>query len=113
MLLFSSGVTSDLPEDITEKCVLCFEAAVANHMNVGDAIKKVQNEPLKEVDERFKGQRWARNSAKKKGHNSFGAFFFRYKGAIKFDYGDTNVTINVNKFAGGNSQSSVGIGRRK
>ncbi len=49
---------SDLPEDITEKCVLCFEAAVANHMNIGDAIKKVQNEPLKEIDEKFKGQRY-------------------------------------------------------
>ncbi len=53
-----AGVESDLPEDITERCVLCFEAAVANHMNVGDAIKKVQNEPLKEIDEKFKGQRW-------------------------------------------------------
>jgi len=54
---FLIGVESDLPEDITEKCVLSFEAAVANHMNIGDAIKKVQNEPLKEIDERFKGQR--------------------------------------------------------
>lgn len=52
-----SGVESDLPEDITERCVLCFEAAVGNHMNIGDSIKKVQNEPLKLIDERFKGQR--------------------------------------------------------
>jgi hypothetical protein len=36
----------------------------------------------------------------------------RYKGSIKFDYGDKVVTINVNKFAGGNSQSSAGIGTR-
>ncbi len=49
---------SDLPEDITERCVLCFEACVSNHMNVGDSIKKVQNDPLKEIDERFKGQRY-------------------------------------------------------
>ncbi len=57
LLASVSGVESDLPEDITERCVLAFEAAVGNHQSIGDAIKKVQNEPLKEVDERFKGQR--------------------------------------------------------
>ncbi len=40
-------------------------------------------------------------------------FVSRYKGSIKFDYGDHVITINVNKFAGGNSQSSAGIGQRK
>lgn len=90
---FFAEVESDLPDDIKEKCVLCFQAALANHMNIGDAIKKVQNEPLKEIDERFKGQ--------------------RFKGFIKFDYETNVITINVNKFAGGNSQSSAGIGTRK
>lgn len=51
-------VESDLPDDIKEKCVLCFQACMSNHMNIGDAIKKVQSDPLKECDERFKGQRF-------------------------------------------------------
>ena len=63
-------VDSDLPEDLREQALLCFEAAVSNHMNVGDAISKVQKDVLSKCDERFKGQ--------------------RYKGFIKFDY-DTNV----------------------
>ena len=67
---FVSEVESDLPDDIKERCVLCFQSCLAQHMNIGDAIKKVQSEPLKEIDERYKGQ--------------------RFKGFIKFDY-DTNV----------------------
>ena len=49
-------VESDLPDDLREECLLCFNAAVANRMNVGDAIKKVQNDVLKKCDDRFKGR---------------------------------------------------------
>ena len=84
---------SDLPDDIKEKCLLCIQAAIANHMNIGDAVKKVQEGPLKDLDERFKGQ--------------------RFKGFIKFDFDTNVVTISVNKFAGGNSSFSSGIGTRK
>jgi hypothetical protein len=62
-------------------------------MNIGDCIKRVQLGPLKEIDERYKGQ--------------------RYKGFIKFDFDTNVVTINVNKFAGGSSSFSSGIGTRK
>ena len=68
-------VESDLPEDLRDEAVLCFEAAVANRMQVGDAITKVQNDVLKKCDDVFKGQ--------------------RYKGFIKFDYETNVVTINV------------------
>jgi len=86
-------VESDLPENLRDEAVLCFEAAVANRMQVGDAITKVQNDVLKKCDDVFKGQ--------------------RYKGFIKFDYETNVVTINVNKFAGGNCQFSAGIGTKK
>jgi hypothetical protein len=52
----SKEVESDLPDDLREECLLCFNAAVANRMNVGDAIKKVQNDVLKKCDDRFKGK---------------------------------------------------------
>jgi len=86
-------VESDLPENLRDEAVLCFEAAVANKMQVGDAITKVQNDVLKKCDDVYKGQ--------------------RYKGFIKFDYETNVVTINVNKFAGGNCQFSAGIGTKK
>ena len=68
-------VESDLPENLRDEAVLCFEAAVANKMQVGDAITKVQNDVLKKCDDVYKGQ--------------------RYKGFIKFDYETNVVTINV------------------
>ena len=71
-------VESDLPENLRDEAVLCFEAAVANRMQVGDAITKVQNDVLKKCDDVFKGQ--------------------RYKGFIKFDYETNVVTINVSRY---------------
>ena len=68
-------VESDLPENLRDEAVLCFEAAVANKMPIGDAITKVQKDVLSKCDEVFKGQ--------------------RFKGFIKFDYETNVVTINV------------------
>lgn len=86
-------VESDLPTDLRDAALLCFEAAVANRMTVGDAITKVQKDVLVKCDEVFKGQ--------------------RYKGFIKFDYDTSVVSIQINKFAGGNCQFSAGIGTKK
>ena len=69
-ILIFLEVESDLPENLRDEALLCFEAAVANRMSVGDAITKVQKDVLSKCDEVFKGQ--------------------RFKGFIKFDY-DTNV----------------------
>ena len=78
-----SEVDSDLPQDIRDEALMCFEAAVSNRMSVGDAIQKVQKDVLSKCDERFKGQ--------------------RYKGFIKFDF-DTNViSITVSKNLRNNS----------
>ena len=115
-----SEVDSDLPQDIRDEALMCFEAAVSNRMAIGDAIQKVQKDVLSKCDERFKGQ--------------------RYKGFIKFDF-DTNVIsitvskiifrrkkcheylfivfdlyhflFQINKFAGGNCQFQSGIGTKK
>ena len=77
LLIDFSEVDSDLPQDIRDEALMCFEAAVSNRMAVGDAIQKVQKDVLSKCDERFKGQ--------------------RYKGFIKFDF-DTNViSITVSK----------------
>lgn len=101
-----------MPEDIRDHALHVFQAAVMDHANVGDAIKRVQTEALSKIDERFKGE--------------------RYKGFIKFDY-DTSVVeikvsdmnrpqvleskftsiLQVNKFGNGNSQFSSGIGVKK
>jgi len=86
-------VESDLPNDLRDEACLCFEAAVANRMSVGDAINKVQKDVLSKCDEVFKGQ--------------------RIKRFIKFDYDTNVVSIQVNKFANGNSQFSAGIGTKK
>jgi len=86
-------VESDLPTNLRDEALLCFEAAVANRMNVGDAINKVQKDVLSKCDEVYKGQ--------------------RYKGFIKFDYDTNVVSIQINKFAGGNCQFSAGIGTKK
>merc|ERR1712098_598105 len=82
-------VESDLPEDIKDRALSVFRAAISDKSTIQQAIEKVQKEALVEVETRFKGQ--------------------RFKGFIKFDY-DTNViTINVNKFGNGNAQFSVGM----
>merc|ERR1712098_936441 len=86
-------VESDLPEDIKDRALSVFRAAISDKSTIQQAIEKVQKEALVEVETRFKGQ--------------------RFKGFIKFDY-DTNViTINVNKFGNGNAQFSVGMGVKK
>lgn len=86
-------VESDLPENLRDEALLCFEAAVANRMTVGDAITKVQKDVLSKCDDVFKSQ--------------------RFKGFIKFDYETSVVSIQINKFAGGNCQFSAGIGTKK
>merc|ERR1712154_663409 len=86
-------VESDLPDDLRDQALLAFKAAVDMKMSVGDAITKVQKDVLSKCDDVFKGQ--------------------RFKGFIKFDYETNVVTINVNKFAGGNCQFSAGIGTKK
>merc|ERR1712098_200208 len=86
-------VESDLPEDIKDRALSVFRAAISDKSTIQQAIEKVQKEALVEVETRFKGQ--------------------RFKGFIKFDY-DTNViTINVNKFGNGNAQFPVGMGVKK
>ena len=89
-----SEVDSDLPQDIRDEALMCFEAAVSNRMAVGDAIQKVQKDVLSKCDERFKGQ--------------------RYKGFIKFDF-DTNVisiTVSKNIFRRKKSKTSTYIGNK-
>merc|ERR1712142_447336 len=86
-------VESDLPEDIRDRAMSVFRAAISDKATVQQAIEKVQKEALTEVEERFKGQ--------------------RFKGFIKFDYETTVITINVNKFGNGNAQFSVGMGVKK
>ena len=66
---------SNLPTDLREEAVLCFEAAVANRINIGDAIKKVQEDVLTKCNEAFKGK--------------------RYKGFIKFEYDSNIISIQV------------------
>jgi len=51
-------VESDLPEDIRDRALAVFRAAVADKFTVQQAIEKVQKEALVEVEERFKGQRF-------------------------------------------------------
>ena len=49
---------SDLPEDIRDRALSVFRAAIADKFTVQQAIEKVQKEALVEVEERFKGQRF-------------------------------------------------------
>merc|ERR1711917_126229 len=86
-------VESDLPEDIRDRALSVFRAAISDKATVQQAIEKVQKEALVEVEERFKGQ--------------------RFKGFIKFDYDTSVISINVNKFGNGNAQFSVGMGVKK
>merc|ERR1712183_1127146 len=58
-------VESDLPDDIRDRALSVFRAAVSDKATVQQAIEKVQKEALVEVETRFKGQRF-------KGFNKFG-----------------------------------------
>ena len=73
--MFCTDVETNLPPDLKEESVLCFEAAVANRMNIGDAIKKVEEDVLSKCNEEFKGK--------------------RFKGFIKFNYDTNMIAIQV------------------
>ena len=75
-LLFS-GVDTDLPSDLQEEATRCMEAAVAQKMNIGDCIQKVQKDVLSKCNERYAGK--------------------RYKGFIKFEYESNVINITVFK----------------
>ena len=51
-------VESDLPEDIRDRALSVFRAAISDKATVQQAIEKVQKEALVEVETRFKGQRF-------------------------------------------------------
>ena len=51
-------VESDLPEDIRDRALSVFRAAISEKFTVQQAIEKVNKEALVEVEERFKGQRF-------------------------------------------------------
>jgi len=87
------AVESDLPEDLKNEAASRFQAAIDSRMAIGDAIEKVQSEVLTKCNEVFKGK--------------------RYKGFIKFDYETNTISIQINKFAGGNCQFSSGIGTKR
>jgi len=86
-------VESNLPDNIKDRAVSVFKAAVSEKYPIKDAIEKVQREALCEVDTVFKGQ--------------------RFKGHIKFDFDSWVITINVNKFGNGSAQFSAGVGQKK
>jgi len=87
------SVESDLPEDLKNEASLRFQAAIDSHLPIGSATEKVQEEVLSKCNDVFKGK--------------------RYKGFIRFEYESNVITININKFAGGNCQFSSGIGTKK
>jgi len=86
-------VESNLPDNIKDRAVSVFKAAVSEKYPIKDAIEKVQREALCEVDTVFKGQ--------------------RFKGHIKFDFDSWIITISVNKFGNGSAQFSAGVGQKK
>ena len=101
-------VESDLPEDIRDRALSVFRAAISDKATVQQAIEKVQKEALVEVETRFKGQRF------KVGIYLRTDCMIRLaQGFIKFDYDTSVITINVNKFGNGNAQFSVGMGVKK
>jgi len=51
-------VESDLPEDIKDRALSVFRAAISDKSTIQQAIEKVQKEALVEVETRFKGQRF-------------------------------------------------------
>ena len=104
-------VESDLPEDIRDRALSVFRAAISDKFTVQQAIEKVNKEALVEVEERFKGQRF---KVVKLNQLLFIHFINDFiQGFIKFDYDTSVISINVNKFGNGNAQFSVGIGVKK
>jgi len=103
-------VESDLPEDIRDRALSVFRAAISDKFTVQQAIEKVQKEALVEVEERFKGQRF---KVALRLERMFTFYSDTSKGFIKFDYDTSVITINVNKFGNGNAQFSVGMGVKK
>jgi len=87
------SVDTDLPSDLQEEATRCMEAAVAQKMNIGDCIQKVQKDVLSKCNERYAGK--------------------RYKGFIKFEYESNVINITINKFGGGNCQFGAGVGAKK
>jgi hypothetical protein len=86
-------IESDLPEDVKQEAVRTFRAAVHDRLAIKDGVERVQKELKEMVDVAYKGQ--------------------RLKGFVKMDYGEHVVTIQVNKFGGGNAQFSAGVGTKK
>ena len=103
-------VESDLPEDIRDRALSVFRAAISDKATVQQAIEKVQKEALVEVETRFKGQRF-----KVRNISMVDVLSIRRltQGFIKFDYDTSVISINVNKFGNGNAQFSVGLGVKK
>lgn len=102
-------VESDLPEDIRDRALSVFRAAISDKATVQQAIEKVQKEALVEVETRFKGQRFKVRKLLTRGKCNISFS----QGFIKFDYDTSVITINVNKFGNGNAQFSVGLGVKK
>eukprot|EP00092_Neocalanus_flemingeri_P087193 GFUD01109991.1.p1 GENE.GFUD01109991.1~~GFUD01109991.1.p1 ORF type:complete len:153 (-),score=53.78 GFUD01109991.1:287-700(-) len=86
-------VESTLPENIKDRALSVFKAAVSEKYSIIQAIEKVEKEALGEIETVFKGQ--------------------RFKGFIKFDFDSWVVTISVNKFGNGSAQFSAGVGQKK
>ena len=104
-------VESDLPEDIRDRALSVFRAAISDKATIQQAIEKVQKEALVEVETRFKGQRFKVRiySSEQQRRHLIGIV----QGFIKFDYDTSVISINVNKFGNGNAQFSVGMGVKK
>ena len=66
-------VESDLPEDIRDRALSVFRAAISDKATIQQAIEKVQKEALVEVETRFKGQRFkvGTYSSEQLGYNTF------------------------------------------
>ena len=103
-------VESDLPEDIRDRALSVFRAAISDKATVQQAIEKVQKEALVEVETRFKGQRFKVRNISMVDILSISRLT---QGFIKFDYDTSVISINVNKFGNGNAQFSVGLGVKK
>ena len=103
-------VESDLPEDIRDRALSVFRAAISDKATVQQAIEKVQKEALVEVETRFKGQRFKVRNISMVDNLSIRRLT---QGFIKFDYDTSVISINVNKFGNGNAQFSVGLGVKK
>eukprot|EP00092_Neocalanus_flemingeri_P046329 GFUD01052097.1.p1 GENE.GFUD01052097.1~~GFUD01052097.1.p1 ORF type:complete len:154 (-),score=53.54 GFUD01052097.1:65-478(-) len=88
-----NDVESTLPENIKDRALSVFKAAVSEKYSIIQAIEKVEKEALGEIETVFKGQ--------------------RFKGFIKFYFDSWLVTISVNKFGNGSAQFSAGVGQKK